>query len=293
MARRRSQEKPVVDELFGLLVTVPTWVGPILAVTVYAVSRWVLPWILAVAGSESTTTQSMWQVFSMFASGAAPLLGIGVLVIWAAAEVKKWGDRRRVERQSGAQSIDALDWREFESLLAEAFRRQGFVVEHSGSSAPDGGVDHRLVKAGATTLVQCKHWRRRQVGVQIVRELLGVVTSEGAQSGIVVTSGRFTPDAIAFAARNPIRLIDGGELVRMIGEVQTSGRIARPSENPSDRHQQPASADGAFTEPKCPRCGATMIRRVAKTGPHAGSPFFGCSRYPACRGVRQVGPTEV
>jgi micrococcal nuclease len=37
---------------------------------------------------------------------------------------------------------------------------------------------------------------------------------------------------------------------------------------------------------RCPSCGAAMRRRVAERGRHAGRPFWGCSRFPACRGVR-------
>ena len=36
----------------------------------------------------------------------------------------------------------------------------------------------------------------------------------------------------------------------------------------------------------CPLCGATMVERTAKRGASAGSVFWGCSRYPKCRGTR-------
>jgi restriction system protein len=127
----------------------------------------------------------------------------------------------------------------------------------------------------------------------VVRELLGVVASERAQSGIVVTSGTFTPDASAFAARNPIRLISGEELVAMIGDVQKSGRIAtgtRPAATvatpPSASAATAASATAASaSEVQCPDCGAAMVRRVAKRGQNAGGAFMGCTRYPQCRGT--------
>ncbi|SFK30765.1 topoisomerase DNA-binding C4 zinc finger domain-containing protein, partial [Xenorhabdus mauleonii] len=38
-----------------------------------------------------------------------------------------------------------------------------------------------------------------------------------------------------------------------------------------------------FTLPKppvCPRCGGTMQKRMGKT-----TPFWGCTRYPACKGM--------
>ncbi len=38
-----------------------------------------------------------------------------------------------------------------------------------------------------------------KVGVDVVRELYGVMAAKGATGGFVVTSGRFTEDAKAFA----------------------------------------------------------------------------------------------
>ena len=51
----------------------------------------------------------------------------------------------------------------------------------------DVGVDLGLTKNGERYLVQCKHWRKRQVGVTVVRELNGVVSAQGAHGGFVVT----------------------------------------------------------------------------------------------------------
>ena len=42
---------------------------------------------------------------------------------------------------------------------------------------------------------------------------------------------------------------------------------------------------GAPGVPECPRCGAIMVARRRRSD---GSPFWGCSRFPACRGTRDV-----
>lgn len=50
----------------------------------------------------------------------------------------------------------------------------------------------------------------------------------------------------------------------------------------------PGSADisiEASTDPACPRCSSPMIRRIAKTGENAGKEFWGCTKFPACRGT--------
>lgn len=49
-----------------------------------------------------------------------------------------------------------------------------FVILHR-STAADGGVGLELMKAGERYLVQAKHWRAKQVPVEVVRELAGVM----------------------------------------------------------------------------------------------------------------------
>jgi len=37
---------------------------------------------------------------------------------------------------------------------------------------------------------------------------------------------------------------------------------------------------------RCPRCSSPMVRRLAQRGVHAGRSFWGCSRFPQCKGTR-------
>lgn len=39
------------------------------------------------------------------------------------------------------------------------------------------------------------------------------------------------------------------------------------------------------SSPRCPKCGSEMILRTAKRGDNQGGKFWGCSKYPECRGV--------
>lgn len=43
------------------------------------------------------------------------------------------------------------------------------------------------------------------------------------------------------------------------------------------------------TAPICSKCGANMVKRQAKTGPHTGELFWACSAYPKCRQVVAIG----
>lgn len=281
MARRKqtSPLEEMMDTLFQLFREAPAWLGPIVAGLFFALFRWFLPWMFSPDDPENVMEKTFSTVFGSLAFKGAPFVGGGVLVIWVFALIKKLSDGKRLDRQTGIDSIRDEGWQDFELLLSEFFRRRGYTVEQTSADGPDGGVDQRLFKDGEKTLVQCKHWKVERVGVKVVRELLGVMTSESAQHGIVVTSGSFTPDAREFAQKNRIRLISGRELEKLIRSVQKPG--SRATQSPEQRR-----IDTSTATPSCPKCGGAMKRRTARRGPNTGSMFWGCSRYPKCRGTR-------
>ena len=194
--------------------------------------------------------------------------------------------RRRTELvqdvavSNSASILNSMTWQEFESLVEEAFRLRGYTVIRLGGDGPDGGVDLELRKGTETVLVQCKHWRAYKVSVQVVRELYGVMAARGAASGIVVTSGTFTRDAVEFASGRNVRLIAGEELRELVRQVRREKSEAFGQAKPPVAQSAPAPTSA------CPVCGSSMVRRQAKRGANAGGHFFGCSRYPACKGTR-------
>lgn len=173
----------------------------------------------------------------------------------------------------GSRSLDSLGWRQFEEIVHEYFRRNGYSVAET-VAGPDGGMDLQLRKSGVKATVQCKHWRKKKVDVRIVREQFGVMTAAGADECFVVTSGRFTGEARNFVKGQPITLIDGRQLSDLMG-----------SEIPDSSREHHSHREPAVT---CPSCGSEMRLRTARRGPSAGSRFWGCSRFPKCRGTRQV-----
>lgn len=207
--------------------------------------------------------------------------------------------RRLLDTRTGLDSLAAIGWRDFERLVGEAFRRQGYIVEETGLGGADGGIDLILRKGSQRTLVQCKQWRRQQVPVNVVREMYGLLTHHGAHAVRIATVGGFTRDAARFAAGKPIELIDGATLLQMIQSVQADTRTS-PTSSQSTRPQSQASAPAhqatpapdpvteapaaiESTAPECPRCGGTMVERNNR---RTHSRFWGCASFPACRGTR-------
>ncbi len=58
--------------------------------------------------------------------------------------------------------------------------------------------------------------------------------------------------------------------------------------NRSDRSDPSDRSDQGAEPPACPLCGGLMAVRTARKGPHAGSRFWGCAKYPNCKGTKPL-----
>ncbi len=120
------------------------------------------------------------------------------------------------------KDINKLSGGEFENLCKYIFENMGFDVEQTKLSN-DGGIDLILTNYqpifSGKYIIQCKRYSG-SVGEPIIRDLYGVVTSERANKGILITTGYFTNRAVAFAEGKQIELIDGvrfNELLKQYG----------------------------------------------------------------------------
>jgi restriction system protein len=270
----RTRESPA-EALMEAVAMLPWWVGVVLAMLFYVVlSRFAESPVPVGGGVGQIGAQvagQIWRTLAMFGQYLLPLIFLAGALVSAVGRAKRKRLYVGVTNDNTAGVLHGLSWREFELLVGEAFRRHGYSVVEPGGGGADGGVDLELARDGARYLVQCKQWKASRVSVQTVRELYGVVAKVGAAGGIVVTSGRFTPDAVAFAKGAEIELIDGLGLRRLIDGVDV-----------------PVAAKAAASGPHCPACGGAMVRRKATRGANAGSEFWGCSGYPACQGTRSA-----
>lgn len=106
--------------------------------------------------------------------------------------------------------LHELDSRKFEELLAELFKGMGYEVELT-PPARDGGFDlkaYTKAKHGTLlTLVEAKKYKPgRPVGVELVRNLYGVLEHEKASHGVLATTSRFTKGAKDMHAQHAYRL---------------------------------------------------------------------------------------
>ena len=296
MARRNE------SGLFDLLMELPWWVSVGFSAVVFIGMRFVLPSIR----SDDVIQNMMLTGLSQFGERMSWMAGL-LLLPGLLSAIRSKGKRERLDRQTGIESIRGLSWKEFEELLGEAYRRQGYSVQENVGTGPDGGIDLTIKRNGSVYLIQCKQWRSFKVGVKVVREMLGLVTAVSAKGAIIVSSGQFTQAARAFALGKPLQLVEGDELVRMIASVQrpagsvpaSAAAMPKPAiapgigtgmgpRAPLPQTEAPRTpvAVGTSVRPKgCPKCGGEMVMRTARQGPNAGGKFWGCSGYPKCRHV--------
>ncbi|EFK94882.1 restriction endonuclease [sediment metagenome] len=271
-----------------LVALLPWWAGVLLALVSYLLLHRLAAQPLAPT-SGSIATQAFWKGLATAGQYVLPI------VCLAGAAVSAWRRRERtklvvdVAQSQATSALDSMSWREFEMLVGEGFRLQGYQVLETGGGGPDGGIDLVLSRPGKSGsekfLVQCKQWRAYKVGVDVVRELYGAMAAKGAAGGFVVTSGRFTDEAVEFADGRNVTLVDGPKLHGMIRQARARGKPAA-APRPQERARQAAS--GQLATPECPACAKPMTKRVAKRGANAGQAFWGCTAYPACRGTRAL-----
>lgn len=252
----------LIEDLFRLSSEVPWWVavgtggGSFYFLKYYAPSR------------MSQSLQPAWEpMFSVLAFGVLAICLLGALVGLS----RRLRERRIFSRQTSINSIRDLSWADFERLVVEAFRQQGYDSRPTQQGS-DGGVDVVLEREGRTSLVQCKQWKNTRVGVKPIRELAGVVAARQASSGIFVCSGSYTSEAIRFAEKAQIELVDGKRLAKMMN-LSVSSSLSTP-------------IDDSVSSTVCPRCGSDLVRREAKRGNKAGMAFIGCTSFPKCRYTR-------
>ncbi len=282
MARRRRKSE--IEDLIDLAARMPWWLAIIIAVLAYVLLHPIasapVPQVTDPGDIAGPITAQAIRTGAIIGQYVMPIIFLFGAV---ASGLKAIRNRKLLaEAKATAGSADLMDlsWEDFEHLVGEAFRERGFSVSET-APGPDGGVDLELRKDGELHLVQCKRWRARKVGVEIVRELYGVMTARGAVGGYVVSSGTFSQEARNFAEGRNIELWDGAKLKAVIRRERTA-----PSPSPKTSPSAAGFGQNAPTEtPACPQCGAGMVLRTAKRGANTGQQFWGCSSFPKCRGT--------
>ena len=148
------------------------------------------------------------------------------LMVLAAGYFAGFGERKSAQKRldsiNSMKKLEELDWRSFEEILADYYLLKGYRVTLAGGGGGggDGGIDLIIRKGFKKIIVQAKHYKNN-VGVSIVREMLGVMKIEKAHKVIICTTAGFSKEAVQTAKNQPVQLIKGEEILGMFMSINS------------------------------------------------------------------------
>jgi len=136
----------------------------------------------------------------------------------------------------------------------------------------------------ASNRIDRKHVDFLLCDAQTLRPVLGIELDDRSHERPERKARDELVDAVFAAAGLPLLRVPTRpsyapeELIALIQPCFSSVQQAvEPATEPT------VEAGGAPVGQACPKCGAPMVLRMAKSGPNAGGQFWGCTSYPRCR----------
>ena len=180
--------------LFAILLRSPWWYSFLIAALLMLLARVFLP--------------EAYRGVGMI--GGFPFVVVGIIAAWR--------QRDKPSPESLTLALDHLanmSWKQFLPVMEQAFIQQGFNVTPLNSNS----ADLKLEKSGRITLVSCKRWKAATLGVEVLRDLKSLQTSEDAAYAACISLSLPTGVALKFAKDNGIQLICQDELAALCLKV--------------------------------------------------------------------------
>jgi Restriction endonuclease/EVE domain len=152
-----------------------------------------------------------------FSAPASPTAPIGDVQIALDNAIKRAKHQISLNLREYISTMDPIG---FEWLVRALLLKLGYTDVSVTKPSGDGGVDLRatLVGGGIARIRSCIQVKRQQsVGAPVVQNIRGSLSAH--EAGLLVTSGQFTPGALAEAndpQKLPITLINGSQLLELL-----------------------------------------------------------------------------
>jgi restriction system protein len=178
------------ESLFDVLKRKPWWLSLAIAIGIALSLQLVLP-----------------VTFAIFAG--LPFVVIAIYVAW-----RQRGTPGEAKTVRIIEEIRALGREEFQAIVEEAFRLDGYTVApHEGASA-----DLDIRKSGRTHVVNLRRWKTAQNGIGHFRELHDAVRALGASGGVFIATGEVSDTARQFAAEHAIEIGEASALAKLLAK---------------------------------------------------------------------------
>ena len=149
-----------------------------------------------------------------------------------------------------------------------------------------GDYEMELLQRGAAPWARESEEARLVAGWQL--ESHGDWADPLHESGVYLLAQqrRLAPftDAGAIPAANTLLILCKRTVVMLSRLLKHQGEAFVANGGFRERMAQARIESRDGPAPVCPECGSPMRKRTARSGPNAGKPFWGCSRWPDCSG---------
>ncbi|MFD4706100.1 restriction endonuclease [Gottfriedia sp. NPDC058432] len=108
-----------------------------------------------------------------------------------------------------------MNHRDFEYYVAAFLQITRDFKTQVTQASKDGGKDIIAYDGKEKIYIEVKHWQGK-VGRPAIQKLEGAMSADRIKRGYFITSSGFTKDALAYANKTNITLIDGNELIRQM-----------------------------------------------------------------------------
>lgn len=150
-----------------------------------------------------------------------------------------------------------------------------------------------VVLANSKTVLNAKY-AKKEVKNHVIRadQLISFIRNANSERGAESCSEKEMMKTAQFflekSTENPIDYVAKyKEELFEETECEDPGKSEEPTDvEPVEAEEEPC------TDVLCPRCGAVMVKRTAAKGKNAGREFYGCSRFPKCRGIVNLDEKE-
>jgi restriction system protein len=130
----------------------------------------------------------------------------------------------RFARFGGLSWLDESNWRDFETLFVAFHQLRGYSI--GKLTGPEGRV-WVLSGEGGKVLARCQPWHTRASDAQSVRDLHQMQLKEKAGCSVLISSGVYTGEALAYAERKPITLVDGTQCLELLPKLKEALAAAK------------------------------------------------------------------
>lgn len=138
-------------------------------------------------------------------------------------------DQRYIDYLSkNVESLYNINWRQFEGLTAEFFKRNGFDVK-LGSGRKDGGIDVYAIDKNTDQLliIQCKRYSKKNtVDVNVVKALYFDIVDKKANHALIATTSEICKDGKDIIARKyPISAAEHENIIQWVKSMETLNKL--------------------------------------------------------------------